>query len=209
MNEQILLELKYYLEMNSEILDYSVSDCCSIYDREEHVEPQTIVSKPKKVSGITKTLSQVRLNDEVPPLFDVRPRQLIFTQHSETDIEDYLRKAKTEETFSTMILKYIDQTGLADAEIYKRAGIDRRHFSKIRCDKEYRPKKATVMSLCLALKLELDKVEELLKLAGYSLSNSDTGDLIVKFCIMKGMYDLMEVNYVLEYFGAKVLGVVG
>jgi hypothetical protein len=104
------------------------------------------------------------------------------------------------------LLKYIDQTGLADAEIYKRAGIDRRHFSKIRCDKEYRPKKSTVVSLCLALMLEIEQVEELLKLAGYSLSNSDTGDLIVKFCIEKRMYDLMDVNYALEYFGVRALG---
>ncbi|MHB8128274.1 MAG: hypothetical protein ACYDEX_04710 [Mobilitalea sp.] len=175
MNEQILLELKHYLEMNSEEIDYIVSDCCS----------------------------------ECLPLSNLRPRQQIYNHRSETDIEEYLRIAKTEETFSTMILKYIDQTGLADVEIYKRAGIDRRHFSKIRCNKEYRPKKATAVSLCLALKLELDKVEELLKLAGYSLSSSDTGDLIVKFCVEKGMFDLMDVNYVLEYFGVKALGVVG
>jgi hypothetical protein len=54
--------------------------------------------------------------------------------------------------------------------------------------------------------LEIEQVEELLKLAGYSLSNSDTGDLIVKFCIEKRMYDLMDVNYALEYFGVRALG---
>lgn len=124
----------------------------------------------------------------------------------EADLEDYLRNRKNEETFSTKLLKYIDRTGLADSEVYKRAGIDRRHFSKIRCNKEYQPKKSTAISLCLALKLSLKQVDELLELAGYTLTNSDTADLIVKFCIEKEKYSLMDVNEALVYFGQKALG---
>lgn len=124
----------------------------------------------------------------------------------EADLEDYLRNRKNEETFSTKLLKYIDLTGLADSEVYKRAGIDRRHFSKIRCNKEYQPKKSTAISLCLALKLSLKQVDELLELAGYTLTNSDTADLIVKFCIEKEKYSLMDVNEALVYFGQKALG---
>ena len=70
-------------------------------------------------------------------------------------------------------------------------------------------KKATAVALCLALKLELGQVDELLELAGYSLSLSDTGDLVVKFCIEKGIFDLVNVNEALDYFGVKGLGVVG
>ncbi len=127
----------------------------------------------------------------------------------EQDLEEYIKKQKSKETFSTKLLQYIDQTGLSDAEIYKRAGIDRRHFSKIRCDKDYQPKKATVLALCLALQLDEGKTAELLSLAGYSLSNGDTGDLVVKFCIERRIYDLMEVNAALDYFGQKAIGVVG
>ncbi len=127
----------------------------------------------------------------------------------EPDLEEYIKKQKSKETFSSRLLQYIDQTGLADAEIYRRAGIDRRHFSKIRCDKDYKPKKATVLALCLALKLDKGETEELLSLAGYSLSNGDTGDLVIKFCIERGIYDLMEVNDALVYFGQKAIGVVG
>lgn len=127
-------------------------------------------------------------------------------EQKEQDLEDYIRKQKSKETFSMKLLQYIDLTGLTDAEIYRRAGIDRRHFSKIRCDKEYRPKKTTVLALCLALKLDKNETEELLSLAGYSLSNGDTGDLVVKFCIERGIYDLMEVNEALDYFGQKVIG---
>lgn len=125
----------------------------------------------------------------------------------EKDIEEYIRKTKVKETFSTKLLKYIDSTGLPDADIYKKAGIDRRHFSKIRCDRDYRPKKATVIALCLALELKLEQVEEVLGLAGYYLSRSDTTDLIVRFCIEKGKYDLSDVNEALVYFGMKAIGV--
>lgn len=131
------------------------------------------------------------------------------TEQKEQDLEEYIRNQKSKETFSTRLLQYIDQTGLADAEIYRRAGIDRRHFSKIRCDKDYKPKKTTVLALCLALRLDKSKTEELLSLAGYSLSNGDTGDLVVKFCIEREIYDLMEVNDALVYFGQKAIGVVG
>ena len=89
---------------------------------------------------------------------------------------------------------------------YKRAGIDRRHFSKIRCDRYYQPKKPTAIALCLALELNLEETMELLGMAGYSLSSSDTGDLVVKFCIERGIYDLIEVNTALNYFGQKLLG---
>lgn len=105
-----------------------------------------------------------------------------------------------------MLMNYIDGTGLPDVEIYKRAGIDRRHFSKIRCDKDYRPKKYTVLALCLALRLDVEKASKLLASAGHSLSDSYTADLVVKFCIKKGIYDLIEVNEVLNYFGVKAIG---
>ncbi|NLL00836.1 MAG: hypothetical protein GX271_09280 [Clostridiales bacterium] len=128
---------------------------------------------------------------------------------SEDELEEYISKKKSEDTFTTKLLKYIDKSSLSDSEIYKKAGIDRRHFSKIRCDKYYRPKKTTAIALCVALELNIEETMELLGLAGYSLSNSDTGDLVVKFCIERKIYDLIEVNEALDYFGQKLLGVVG
>lgn len=130
-------------------------------------------------------------------------------QPTEKELEEYIKKTKREDTFRTMLLKYIDSTGLTDVDIYKRAGIDRRHFSKIRCNEDYHPKKETAVMLCIGLRLNLEQTEELLALAGYSLSNSDTGDLILKFCIEREIYNLMEINEALDYFGEKALGVVG
>lgn len=125
------------------------------------------------------------------------------------ELKAFIRKKKSEDTFSTKLLKYIDRTGLPDSEIYKRAGIDRRHFSKIRCDKNYKPKKSTAIAFCLALRLDTRETEELLGLSGYTLTNSETGDLVVRFCIERGIYDLMEVNDALDYFGVKAIGAIG
>ncbi|CRZ35288.1 hypothetical protein DFR55_13612 [Herbinix hemicellulosilytica] len=128
---------------------------------------------------------------------------------TENELENYINKEKSEDTFTTKLLRYIDRSGLTDAEIYKKAGIDRRHFSKIRCDKYYSPKKTTAIALCIALELTLEETQDLLRLAGYSLSNSDTADLVVKFFIERNIYDLKAVNEALDYFGQKLLGVVG
>lgn len=125
----------------------------------------------------------------------------------ESELENYINNERSRETFSTKLLKYIDKSELSDAEIYKKAGIDRRHFSKIRCDKYYQPKKVTAIALCIALELRLDEAEELLGIAGYSLTNSDTGDLVVKFCIERGIYSFTAINEALHYFGQKLLGV--
>lgn len=123
-------------------------------------------------------------------------------------IEDYLQRHRSEETFSTLLLKYIDRSRKTDAEIYKAAGVDRRHFSKIRGNRDYRPSKPTALALCLALELSKREAIRLLSLAGYSFSAGSTGDLVVAFCIEKGIYSLTEVNEALAYFDQKALGVI-
>ncbi len=150
------------------------------------------------------------LQEEAPEIKFCEPSAQISDSSytpKEQDLEEYIKSQRSKETFSTRLLQFIDGTGLTDAEIYKRAGIDRRHFSKIRCDKEYRPKKTTVLALCLALQLDENETVELLSLAGYSLSKGDTGDLVISFCIERGIYDLMEVNEALVFFGQKTIGV--
>jgi len=86
-------------------------------------------------------------------------------------------------------------------------GIDRRHFSKIR-SANYRIGKNTVISLVLALKLNKKEAEELLNAAGYSLSDSDTFDLIIQYFLEKKIYDILTVNQALDYFSLKPLSVI-
>lgn len=86
-------------------------------------------------------------------------------------------------SFSEKLFELIDQKGLTDAEVYKKAGIDRRLFSKIRCEADYHPSKQTVLALALTLRLELDELNDLMKKAGYVLSDSISEDLIIAHCI--------------------------
>jgi len=103
------------------------------------------------------------------------------------------------------LFSFIDKKGVSDPDIYKKAGIDRRHFSKIRSNPDYRPGKNTVIALALALELNKKETDKLLSSAGYSLSDSDTFDLVIQFCVEKKIYDIHDVNQALDYFSLKPL----
>jgi hypothetical protein len=107
--------------------------------------------------------------------------------------------------FSETLLKLIDEKGKTDVEVYKRAHIDRKLFSKIRSIKGYVPSKRTVLALSLALELSLDETHELLECAGYSLSHSVLADVIVEYFIIHGRYDLFLINDVLYHYGQPVI----
>lgn len=110
-----------------------------------------------------------------------------------------------EESFSTMLLRLIDEKGLKDSEVYKRANIDRRLFSKIRGDEEYVPSKKTAIAFCMALHLELEEAKKLLAAAGYALSASSRFDLIVMYLMEKNEYNVQFANIVLEDYGEGTL----
>ncbi len=108
-----------------------------------------------------------------------------------------------EPLFTELLFSYIDRTGLKDSDIYKRAFIDRRLFSKIRSDKNYTPAKKTVIALCLALRLSRRDTDKLLSAAGYSLSRGEDYDLIIAFCIEKKIFDFDDINDALYRFGLE------
>jgi hypothetical protein len=125
---------------------------------------------------------------------------------SPLEIETFIAQ-KRKPTLQKVLFDFIDKKGAAsDAEIYKKAGIDRRHFSKIRSNPEYRPSKNTVIALGLALELNKKETDKLLSSAGYSLSDSETSDLVIQFCIERSIYEIQQVNYALDYFSQKPLG---
>lgn len=120
------------------------------------------------------------------------------------EIEEFI-KNKRKPTFRELLFNFIDQKNVSDPLIYKKAGIDRKHFSKIRSIPNYLPKKNTIIALSLALKLNKIEAEELLSSAGYTLSDSDVNDLVVKFCLEKNMYDIDFVNGALNHYGLNPL----
>lgn len=109
-------------------------------------------------------------------------------------------------TFSQMLLRLIDERHLKDSDVYKKANIDRRHFSKIRNDINYVPNKKTVFAFSIALELSLDETTDLLMRAGYAFSICSKFDLIIKYFIEKGFYDIFKINEVLFFYKLPLLG---
>ena len=95
---------------------------------------------------------------------------------------DYLNHNKSM-NFNDLLFYYIDKSGYRDSEIYKKADIDRKLFSKIRCSNNYIPRKKIIVKLCLALKLDKSNFNKLLNSAGYSLSSNNNFDLIIFFAL--------------------------
>ncbi|RIW27806.1 hypothetical protein D3H55_22615 [Bacillus salacetis] len=108
-------------------------------------------------------------------------------------------------SFRQELFSHIDEKGLKDPEVYKRAGMDRQHFSKIRSNPDYRIGRNPAIALSLALQLDLDEAEELLNTAGYSLSFSDPFDLVIRFCFEKKIFGLIDVNELLDSVNLKPL----
>ncbi|MGI6783767.1 MAG: macro domain-containing protein [Aminivibrio sp.] len=113
---------------------------------------------------------------------------------------------RLEDPFSARLFKLIDARGKTDAEVYKRANLDRRHFSKIRTNKDYTPTKPTIIALSVALELSLEETEDLLRRAGYALSPSSKFDVIAEYFIVNRRYDIFEINEVLFKFDQQLLG---
>ena len=110
--------------------------------------------------------------------------------------------------FAETLFYYIDKKGLSDVECYKRSNVDKKTFSKIKCNREYRPSKITVVSFAIGLKLSLDEANHLLNTVGMSLSHAYKFDLIIEYFLRTGNFkDIFEVNEVLYKFDQSLLGV--
>jgi len=170
---------------------------------------RTLLSVEREALEQTARLDfQDALHGAPPPCAPSPPREFAAPQAAGCAIPGLdERVRRLDEPFSAALLKLIDAKGMTDVEVYKRANLDRKLFSKIRTGKGgYTPKKATILALAVALRLTLPETDALLARAGYALSHASKFDVIVEFFLIHGDYDIYEINEVLFQYDQPLLG---
>lgn len=175
----------------------------SIFDAITKFRKKRKKQKQQKISGERETDMPAPSEFDVSSMKKVKIiKELSQTMATNRNIDDLINQM--EETFSQRLLRMIDERGMTDSEAYTKAYVDRRHFSKIRKDVDYTPNKKTVLAFTIALELSLDEAKDLLRSAGFALSRSSKTDIIVAYFLQNKIYDMFEINDVLDAYGQPV-----
>ena len=198
---------KYYKPENDDIkLDHEM---LSVFDKISEFRKKRAEKKSLKEELSQEYDESNRSESAIPREFDVSTMQktkITKGMSSTIPVNRNIDKLmdQLEETFSQRLLRMIDERDMTDSEAYTKAYVDRRHFSKIRKDVNYVPNKKTVLAFTIALELSLDEAKDLLASAGFALSRSSKTDIIVAYFLQNKIYDMFEINDVLDAYGQPV-----
>lgn len=167
-----------------ELLDKYDSELRKIQDERY----DAVISKEDKVSLSNK----LGLSDE-----EILANNFADIDETIKKLDEGLKKLEEVKTFRDVLFEFIDERGLKDSIVYKKAYIDRRLFSKIRCDKCYHPTFGTIVLFGLALELPLKEFEDLLFSAGYSLPKNNKENIVIRFLFEHNIYDVKKANNIL------------
>jgi len=212
-----LMNMRQYGYPRIESLEYLIAAAQGIAEEREMeillvISPDNPVELKTEVAKKIKQYVKSRCHEQSRAIEVFR--NFIGLDRLHEDLDDQEVQCKTNldsilinagESFRRKLLRMIDERGMSDNEVYKAANLDRKLFSKIRCSDDYHPRKKTVLSLAIALKLDLDETAELLKSAGMAISSSSKAELIVEYCICHKIYDINAVNLILFEQGLPTL----
>ena len=194
-------KLKNYIESNL------TSDVFVKFNKfsygQENASCTKFIDEEKDVQRIDRTYLDEEFDKEY--LEEVEFSKTIGVRKCKSsNIDDYIKDSISDNKFQAKLFNFIDERNLKDSDVYNKVHIDRRLFSKIRSDSDYHPSKETVILLGLALELNEEEFEELLNTAAYSLPKNNVYDLIIRFCFVEGIYDLNNVNELLDSYNCKL-----
>ena len=201
--------LKFAIQTITEFLfDNELTVYLCVFDRESYTFSQKLFDDIQDF--IDGNEEELQGDVEEEPVMDSFPKKIYCTidascAHPTKSLQDYMKEK--EKSFGETLFSLIDRSGMTDVECYKKANVDKKTFSKIKCNlKTYKPSKQTAVAFAIALRLSLEETQDLLSSAGMTLSNSFTFDKIIRYFIQKENYDVFEINEALFEFGQDSLG---
>ena len=172
---------------------------------DDHYVDEHTDSRSERLRRLNRPESKSsKICEDAAPDFMAAPCAPMAMSITSDNLDDIL--GELDAGFSETLLRFIDRTGKKDSDIYKKANVDRKLFSKIRNNPDYKPSKATAIAFAIALELDLEETKDFIARAGFALSRSSKFDVIIEYFIKQKNYDVFAINEALFAFDQSLLG---